>query len=147
MNNRIYDYNKFAYENPRRSSRGDYSFCSKLGTTDVFFLNLPDEVSDISNVEAVIDYTVIVVADKEGIQKLDFITDKIEIVIEKDKYPNDTEEMDIDILPGQNIRPDSVTSVASACPIPSRPTRLEIDMKGSTNVENFVVDVYFGEDN
>lgn len=147
MNNtRIYDYNKFAYENPRRSNRGDYSFSAKLGTTDIFFSNTPDELSDISNIEAVIDYSVIVSADKEGIQKLNFLTEKIEIVVEIDKYPGDSAEIDIDILSGQNIQPDRVNSVSSACPIPSYPTRLEVDMQGSMNVENFTVDVYFGEE-
>jgi hypothetical protein len=145
-NNRIYDYNKFAYDNPRRSNRGDYAFSAKLGTTDIFLTNLPDELSDISNIEAIIDYSVIVSADKEGIQKLNFLTEKIEIVVEKDKYPNDSEEIDIDIFSGQNIQPDRINSISSNCPIPSYPTRLEVDMQNSMNVENFMVDVYFGEE-
>lgn len=146
MESRIYDYQRFSSGNPRKNNRGEYSFSRKLGITDIFFVNKPEELGEISDAVAVIDYNIDVIASKEGIDEMKFRTYRIELVITKDNYPEDSEEIDIDIEDGGNIQIGRIRSISNECPIPSYPTRLEIDMQNSMNVANFLIEVVFGKD-
>ncbi len=146
MESRIYDYQKFSSDNPRKNNRGEYSFSHKIGITDIFFVNKPEELGEISDASAVIDYIADVVATKGGIEDIKFKAYRIELVVEKDSYPEESEEIDIDIEEGGNIQMGRIRSVSNECPIPSYPTRLEIDMKNSMNVSNFLIEVVFGKD-
>ena len=146
MESRIYDYQRFSSDNPRKNNRGEYSFSHKLGITDIFLVNKPEELGEISDADAVIDYNIDVIASKEGIDEMRFKTYRIELVITKDNYPEESEEIDVDIEDGVNIQIGRIRSISKECPIPSYPTRLEVDMQNSMNVANFLVEVVFGKD-
>ena len=146
MESRIYDYQKFSSADSRKNNRGEYSFSHKLGITDIFFVNKPEELGEISDADAVIDYNIDVIASKGGIDEMKFRTYKIELVVIKDNYPDDEEEIDLDMEEGSNIQVGRIRSISGECPVPSYPTRLEIDMQNSMNVANFLVEVVFGKD-
>ena len=143
---RIQDYNQFAFSNPRKNMRGDYTFISDLQQNSIELTNLPPEVVDLSDVKATIEYSLGVEANKEGIRSLAFMIDFIELVIVADRYPEDPEEYDLDISPGKNIEPKNVRIYVGDSPIPSAPRKMTIDMRKGMDVHNFFVTVYFGED-
>lgn len=146
MESRIYDYRRFSSDNSRKNNRGEYSFSHKLGITDIFLVNKPEELGEISDANAVIDYNIDVIASKEGIDEMKFKAYRIELVVTKDNYPEESEEIDIDIEDGANIQMGRIRSISNECPIPSYPTRLEVDMQNSMNVANFLIEVIFGKD-
>ena len=143
---RIQDYNQFASLNPRKNSRGEYSFSCSLGITDISIEGAPDEMGDVSDMKATIEYSVNVLANKEGIESIGFSVDMIELEIETDNYPDGTKEMDLDIAPGQNIEVGRVRAHNLEQSLPTYPSRMEINMNKSLNVSNFVISVYFGKD-
>jgi hypothetical protein len=143
---RIQDYNQFASVNPRKNSRGEYSFSSSLGITDISIENAPDDMGDVSDVKATVEYSVNVVANKEGIDSLGFSVDMIELEVETDNYPDGTKELDLDIAPGQNIEKERIREYTLEQALPSYPSRMEINMNKSLNVSNFTISVYFGKD-
>ena len=143
---RIQDYNQFASVNPRKNSRGEYSFSSSLGITDIVIENAPDDMGEVSDIKASIDYSVNVMADKEGIDSVGFSVDMIELEIEVDNYPEGTKELDLDIAPGQNIERDRIKEYSLEQILPTYPSRIEVNMNKSLNVSNFIVSVYFGKD-
>jgi hypothetical protein len=143
---RIYDYNQFSYEGPKKLSRGEYPFISLLGFIDITFENLPDEIGEISDASAVVNYSVYVKADKTGINDLDFTVDMIELVMKIDKYPTGTEEVDFDIAPNKNIENLRILSVKPDKLIPTAPTKIVFNFNKSMNVSNFNVEITFGEE-
>lgn len=143
---RIQDYNQFASVNPRKNSRGEYSFSSSLGITDIVIENAPDDMGEVSDVKATIEYSVNVMANKEGIDSISFLVDLIELEVEVDNYPEGTKELDLDIAPGQNIERERIREYSLEQILPTYPSRMEVNMNRSLNVSNFVVSVYFGKD-
>jgi hypothetical protein len=143
---RIYDYNQFSYEGPKKLSRGEYPFICSLGFIDITFENLPDEIGEISDASAVVNYSVYVKADKTGINDLDFTVDMIELVMKIDKYPTGTEEVDFDIAPNKNIENLRILSVKPDKLIPTAPTKIVFNFNKSMNVSNFNVEITFGEE-
>jgi hypothetical protein len=143
---RIYDYNQFSYEGPKKLSRGEYPFICSLGFIDITFENLPDEIGEISDASAVVNYSVYVKADKTGINDLDFSVDMIELVMKIDKYPTGTEEVDFDIAPDKNIENLRILSVKPDKLIPTAPTKIVFNFNKSMNVSNFNVEITFGEE-
>lgn len=143
---RIQDYNQFASVNPRKNSRGEYSFTSSLGITDIVIENAPEDMGEISDLEATIEYSVNVMANKEGIDSISFSVDMIELEIEVDNYPDGTKEMDLDIAPGQNIEKERIREYSLDQVLPTYPSRIEVNMNKTFNVSNFIVSVYFGKD-
>jgi hypothetical protein len=143
---RIQDYNQFASVNPRKNSRGEYSFTSSLGITDIVIENAPEDMGEISDLEATIEYSVNVMANKEGIDSISFSVDMIELEVEVDNYPDGTKEMDLDIAPGQNIEKERIREYSLDQVLPTYPSRIEVNMNKTFNVSNFIVSVYFGKD-
>lgn len=143
---RIQDYNQFASVNPRKNSRGEYSFSSSLGITDIVIENAPDDMGEVSDVKATIEYSVNVMANKEGIDSISFLVDMIELEVEVDDYPEGTKGLDLDIAPGQNIERERIREYSLEEILPTYPSRMEVNMNRSLNVSNFVVSVYFGKD-
>ena len=94
---RIQDYQHFAASKATDQPRGQYSFIHRLGETDIYLENLPDEVKDLSDVEATIEYSIEPHATKSGIESIAFRVDMIELVLSVDKYPNGKDEIDLDI--------------------------------------------------
>jgi len=143
---RIQDYQHFAASKATDQPRGQYSFIHTLGETDIYLENLPDEVKDLSDVEATIEYSIEPHATKSGIESIAFRVDMIELVLSVDKYPNGKDEVDLDIAPGQNIEPGRIRSIELENPIPTHPTKIEINLGKSLNVSNFIITVFFGND-
>jgi len=143
---KIQDYNQFASQKFKGHSRGEYSFIKTLGITDILLENAPDELSEISDMKCTIEYSIRMVSAKEGIESIEFGVDLLELVIEIDKYPDGSEEVDLDIAPGQNIEVGKVKAYQLDNPLPTYPSKIEIDMCNSFNVSNFNISVYFGND-
>lgn len=143
---RIQDYQHFAAAKTDRHARGEYSFIHTLGETDITLENVPVELKELSDVSASIEYSIETIATKSGIDGLSFRIDMIELVFVVDKYPNNTEEIDLDIAPGQNIEHGRVRPMELENLIPTNPTRIEINMGNSLNVSNFIISVFFGNE-
>jgi hypothetical protein len=143
---RIQDYQHFAASKASKQPRGEYGFVYTLGQTDIYLENVPDEAKDISDVSATIEYTVETLATKQGIESMGFRVDMIELVLSLDRYPNGTEEIDLDIAPGQNIEPGRIRPIELERLIPTFPTKIEINMGKSLNISNFIITVFFGNE-
>jgi hypothetical protein len=143
---RIQDYNQFAFGNPRKNQRGEYSFVSTLQQNRIELINVPAEIVDLSDVNATIEYSLGVEASKEGIQNLNFMVNFVELDILADRYPEDAEEYDLDIQPGVNIEIKRFRIYVGDSPIPTEPRKMIIDMQKGMDVHNFLVTVYFGEE-
>jgi hypothetical protein len=143
---KIQDYNQFASQKFQGHSRGEYSFIKTLGITEISLENVPDELMEISDLNCTVEYNVKMLSTKEGIDSIEFSISLLELVVSIDKYPDGTEEIDLDIAPGQNIEIGRVKAYQLENPLPTYPTKIEIDMARSFNVSNFNVSVYFGND-
>jgi len=143
---RIQDYQHFAAAKTDKHARGEYSFIHTLGETDISLENVPVEIKELSDVNASVEYSIETIATKSGIEGISFRVDMIELVFSVDKYPNDIEEIDLDIAPGQNIEHGRIRPIELDSIIPTNPSRIEINMGNSLNVSNFIITVFFGNE-
>ncbi len=143
---RIYDYNAFSSANKSGQQRGDYSFGAELKYVDIDIHNRPEEYQELDDSKAFIEYSVNVGVKKDGIDSLDFKINSVELEFTVDDYPNPPKEFDIDLIPGKTIDIGQVLEERKTSLIPTRPTRLSVDMNASTDPKKFNVTVYFGTD-
>jgi len=141
----IYDYSAFSNQK-KVSNSNQYTFGIKMEAVDIDIHNRPDDFENIADRKAFIDYSVNIDVSKGGIEGISFVVNSIEVEIEVDDYPNDTKEIDFDIIPGKTLDYNQVSAVAKDNVIPSYPTGLEIDMCKSTDTREYKVTVYFGKD-
>lgn len=143
---RIYDYNAFSSSNKSGQQRGDYNFGAELKYIDIDIHNRPEEYAELEDAKAFIEYSVNIGIKKEGIASLDFTINSVELEFTVSDYPNPVKEFDIDLIPGKTIDIGQVLEERESSLIPTYPTKLNIDMNGSTDPKKFNVTVYFGTD-
>jgi hypothetical protein len=141
----IYDYSAFSNQKKVANSN-QYTFGVKMEATDIDIHNRPEEFENITDRKAFVDYSVNIDVSKSGIEGISFVINSIEIELEVDDYPNDTKEIDFDIIPGKTLDFNQVSAIAKDNVIPSYPSGLEIDMGKSTDTREYKVTVYFGKD-
>jgi hypothetical protein len=142
---RIYDYGAFTFSK-KESPRGEYSFGVDIKYIDIDIHNRPKEYQEIEDAKAFIEYSVNLEIKKNGIAGLDFSLNGVELEFTVDDYPNPTKSFDIDLIPGRTIDIGQVHAESKDYKIPTYPSKLEINMNGSTDPKKFDVTVHFGSD-
>ena len=140
---RIYDYNSFS-SNKSGSNRGEYNFGMEMRYVDIDILNRPDEYDSISDAKAFVEYSLKMDVRKEGIDNINFSLNSVELEFRVDDYPNPDKEFDIDLIPGRTIDIGQMKADTGEALIPTYPTKLRINMNGSTDPKKYDVEVYFG---
>jgi hypothetical protein len=140
---RIYDYNNFSSSS---GSREEYEFKYKLEYVDCDIYNFSPEMKDLDTSSAVIRYKASVRIDKSGIYDIDFKISEIELTLNINDYPEDDIIEEIEIKPGINIPEDQISIIKGDNLIPSYPTNISVDMKGTNDVGKFLVEITFGAD-
>lgn len=142
---RVYDYGSFTYAK-REAPRGEYKFGTEIKYIDIDIHNRPKEYQNIDDSKAFVEYSVILDIKKNGITDIQFSVNNIEFEFTVDDHPNPVKEFDIDLIPGRTIDIGQMHVDHKEYKIPTQPTKLEIDMNGSTDPKKFDVIVYFGSD-
>ena len=141
---RIYDYESYNSDNKKKVT-SEYTFSCELEYLDVDVINRPPEVSDIDGLDCEVEYTISIDRNKKGINDINFQINNIELEIKTDDYPNEPNEIELDIVPDENIPLSSVHCRKLSKLIPSKPSKAVIDMKKSMNPKDFRIEVFFGE--
>ncbi len=142
---RVYDYGSFSYAK-KEAPRGEYKFFTEIKYIDIDIHNKPKEYQNIEDAKAFVEYSVILDIRKNGIDGIDFSVINVELEFSVDDYPNPVKEFDIDLTPGKTIDIGQMHVEHKEYKIPSYPSKIEIDMNGSTDSKKFDVTVYFGSD-
>lgn len=140
---RVYDYDSFA-SNKNKSLVSDFTFFAELDFLEVEIVGRPAEITDIDSKTCEIEYEINLERQKNGFSGLNFKINEIEIEIKVDDYPNDPQEYEFEIVPGENLPYDAVVVRKLEKLIPSKPSLIRVDMKKSMNVKDFKIEVFFG---
>lgn len=142
---RIDDYNSYISGKSKNFTQEHY-FIYPLNYTDITIKNNPPEMIDVDDSRCEIEYEAIVSRNKRGIDGIDFKIHRIELEIEVDDYPNEPKKFEFEIEPGVNIDPSQVIPSPLSFVIPTYPREISIDMRKSTDVKDFRIEVEFGKD-
>lgn len=142
---RIYDYGAFTHAK-KEAPRGEYKFGTTIKYIDIDIHNRPKEYENIEDSKAFVEYSVNLDIRKNGIENIDFSIGGIELEFTTDDHPNPVKEFDVDLIPGRTIDIGQMHVEHKEHKIPTYPSKLEINMNGSTDPKKFDVTVYFGSD-
>jgi len=139
---RIYDYGSFS-NNKSKFSDIRNKFGKEISFVDIDIEGRPKEFRDISDVKVFVEYSANIISNKEGIERIDFSIDSIELVMKVETIKGQ-DEIDFDLVPGKTIDYGQVKYTVNDFPLPTYPERMEINMNGFADPTRFDVMVYFG---
>jgi hypothetical protein len=139
---RIYDYGSFSSNNSKFSDARN-KFGKEISFVDIDIEGKPKEFRDINDVKVFVEYSTNIVSNKEGIERIDFSVDSIELVMKVETLKGE-DEIDFDLVPGKTIDYGQIKYTINDFPLPSYPERVEINMNGFMDPTRFDVMVYFG---
>jgi hypothetical protein len=139
---RIYDYGSFS-NNKSQFSDTRNKFGKEISFVDIDIEGKPKDFRDINDVKVFVEYSTNIISNKEGIERIDFSVDSIELVMKVETVKGE-DEIDFDLVPGKTIDYGQVKYTINDFPLPSYPERVEINMNGFTDPTRFDVMIYFG---
>jgi len=147
MDRKVNDYSTFSSNKKKNKNfNTDMEFTAEVRYIDLDIHNRPTELTNVSSIECEIDYKARILTGESGIDAIEFAVSTIELEFMVDNHPHKNKEIEIDIIAGKNISQESIVPISGDIPVPSAPTRVEVDMAKSMNPKDFKITVFFGQD-